>query len=526
MLPRRGHFFAAESAKKHSLLVASGIAHTQRISAENRLVKGRHLASTVLALDEATSDVHGSSSARYRLVRSSKDYLEGLLNDTQSDRRLALDVGRAYSLLARAQGLSVAAPVGQVAKAEDSLRQAATLVDPLLTSDPNNRDALLAAARINHDHMLAAETSHRRDEVLTQASKAVERLDTLLRLGGLSAAQLEIVSEYFYQIAVTHKNLHRFEEGIQYTRRCIEISRSLSDGALRVGLGLSLQADLYRVTGDLDKALETITGACSQLERAIFPNDTVRRSSWITMLWREGKILGATHGLGLNRTGDAIRVLQEAFDLIEEWTRNDVHGALSRLYFASIGRELGELLRVRQPERALAIYDHSLLRLSTVVDNTEARRGEAVMLAGSAYALRRLGRTGEAERRLDAAYRVLAQTGGSATPLTSRNTTLETLLRARWDHFADLGQPRRAVEIYEELLARIEAAKLDPRHDLRDAVAVSAASTSLAALYGHASMPERATALWSRHVALWREWESRLPKSFVVQRQLQLVRAR
>ena len=130
--------------------------------------------------------------------------------------------------------------MGQVAKAEDSLRQAATLVDPLLTGDPNNRDALLAAVRISHDQMLASETNHRKEEALTQARKAVARLEALLALRELSAAQLEAASEYLYQIAVTHKNLHRFDEGIQFSRRYLEISRSLPDGALRVSLGLSL----------------------------------------------------------------------------------------------------------------------------------------------------------------------------------------------------------------------------------------------------------------------------------------------
>ena len=172
-----------------SLFLAGGMASTQRMSAQKRTVKGRHLASTVVALDEAGTDVHGSSPARYRLVSSSKDYLEGLLNDARGDRRLALEVGRAYSLLARAQGISIAAPAGRVAKAEDSLHHAAILVDPLLTGDPNNRDALLAAARISHDQMLAAETNRRKQEALTQARKAVERLDTLLALGGLPAAR-------------------------------------------------------------------------------------------------------------------------------------------------------------------------------------------------------------------------------------------------------------------------------------------------------------------------------------------------
>ena len=525
-LVRKRPFTTSIGVALAGLLLTAGVACTQRFVAENRLLKGRDLARTVLALDEAAVDVHGSSNPRYQLISLSKDYLEGVLTAARSDRTLALDVGRAYSLLARAQGLSIAAPMGQTAKAEDSLRQAATLVDPLLTGNPNDRDALLAAARISHDRMLAAETSHRKEETLAHARKAVERLDTLLALGGVSSGRLEAVSEYLYQIAVTHKNLHRFDDAIQYSRRSIEISRAMPGGALRVSLGLSLLADLYRVTGELEKALATIRDARTHLERTVFPNDTVRRCSWITILWREGKILGAANGLGLNRTTEAIGRLQEAFDLIEDWTRNDAQGAFSRLFFVSIGRELGLLLRVRHPERALAVYDQSLHRLATLRDNAEARRGEAVLLAESAYALRRLGRNQEAGHRIDAALRVLTEAGEYPTSRSSRSPTAESVLRSLGDHLADVGQTGSAVKIYEQLLSRLEASKLDPRHDLRDAVTVSETYAALAALYRRGSMPDKAHVLDSNRVALWRQWDSRLPGNSVAQRQLELLRAR
>ena len=80
------------------------------------------------------------------------------------------------------------------------------------------------------------------------------------------------------------------------------------------------------------------------------------------------------------------------------------------------------------------------------------------------------------------------------------------------------------MEIYEELLDRLEASNLDARHDLRDAVALSATYVSLAGLYRRDSIPEKARALYARHVALWREWESRLPKNSLAQRQLRVAR--
>ena len=103
---------------------------------------------------------------------------------------------------------------------------------------------------------------------------------------------------------------------------------------------------------------------------------------------------------------------------------------------------------------------------------------------------------------------------------------MESLLRARGDHLADIGQPRRAVEIYEELLRRLEGSMLDSRKDLRDAVALSDTYLSLAALRRRVAMTKEADVLTARRVALWGEWESRLPKSSVVRRQLELLAAR
>jgi tetratricopeptide (TPR) repeat protein len=125
------------------------------------------------------------------------------------------------------------------------------------------------------------------------------------------------------------------------------------------------------------------------------------------VLGREGKILGVAGGISLNRPDEAIPVFQRAFDLIEEWTQSDREDAWSRLLFVTAGRELGDTVRLRDPQRALAIYDHALRRLGEIKDHPEARRGEVEILSGSAYALRRLNRSNEAQDRIATAFRLL-----------------------------------------------------------------------------------------------------------------------
>ncbi|HWC00241.1 MAG TPA: protein kinase, partial [Bryobacteraceae bacterium] len=498
-------------------------ANDQRRIARGRSQQVRQLANKVLALDEATGELHSSNKARYEVVTMSKEYLEALSADARVDQNLALEIGRAYSLLARAQGISAAANVDQQSQAEDSLRKAAAFVDPVLRARPNHREALLTGARIHHDRMIIAQAEHRKEEAVAQAHQAVEYLDRLLSLGGPSPGEAEAACEFFYYIASVHKDLHLFEDGIRYSQRSVEISRSLPNGAFRTSLGMSMLADLRRLTGDLEGALQAIREARSYLQQAQFPSELARRSSWVTLLWREGKIVGAANGLSLNRSADAIAVLQKAFDLTEEWTQNDPDGAWNRLFFASLGRELGELLRARDPARALAIYDHGLRRLREIPNNREARRGEVELLAGSSYALRRLGRIGEARDRIEAALRLLSDIKDYPAAEVAPHSVAESTLRALGEHLAETGQPQEAAQVYADLLAKLLASKPDPQNDLRHAVDFSQIYGSLAVLHMRCGMDEQARALSALRVGLWRHWDDRFPDNALIQRQLELA---
>lgn len=491
----------------------------ERAVAQRRFLQVRQLANKVLALDEVIGGLHRSTKARHEIVAMSKEYLEALGAEAHRDRDLALEIGEAYSLLARAQGVSVVANLGQQPQAEESLRKAETFVEPLLSESLDNRKALLTSARISHDRMILAETSQLKDEALMHARKAVGQLDRLSGLGKLSEAESQTASELFYNVALAHKNLYLLDDGIRYARRSIEMSRFLPNTQLRLSLGLSLLADFLRLTGDLEAALQAIREARVTLDKAQFPSEMVRRSSWFTVLWREGKILGATSGISLNRSREAIAVLQRAFNLVEEWTRNDREDAWSRLEFASVGRELGDLLRLRDPQRALAVYDHALFRLREIKNNAQARRGEVEILAGSAYALRRLNRIGEAKGRIDAAFRLLSETQEYPADQVIPHTGADAALRALGDHLAETGQPRRAVEVYEDLLAKIMAAKPDPRNDLRHAVALSHIYESLAVLHRRNGRHDRREALSSLRQELWRQWVHKLPDKRLIRRE-------
>jgi len=239
------------------------------------------------------------------------------------------------------------------------------------------------------------------------------------------------------------------------------------------------------------------------------------------VLWREGVILGQDGGVNLDQPGEAIAVLQRAFDLTEEWARKDPNDASCRILVASAGRELGAVLRHRNPQRALAVYDVGLFRLGEIKNNVKARRDEARMLAGSSYALRRLNRIREAKDRIDSAFRLLRETKDYPADRINPDNEAAAALRALGDHLGETGQPQRAADVYQELLDKIVASKPDPRNDLRDATDLSRIYEALAGLHRRNGHPDRAEAMSALRFELWRNWDRKLPHNRFVHRQLE-----
>src|SRR5207248_10786535 len=107
-----------------------------------------------------------------------------------------------------------------------------------------------------------------------------------------------------------------------------------------------------------------------------------------------------------------------------------------RMLSDQAARERGAILSDRDPERALAVYDKAIHRLREIPNNPRARTGEAGMLAGSSYALRRLDRVAESKSRIDDAFRLLRETNEYPSASIETDSEAEPALRALGDHSA------------------------------------------------------------------------------------------
>jgi tetratricopeptide (TPR) repeat protein len=410
--------------------------------------------------------------------------------------------------------------LGHYAQAEVSLGKAEDLLDPVLKASPHNRKALLSSAAVAHDRMILSDANHRREDVLKEARKAAARLDVLLSLGQASQSERKPAADFFNNIALAHKNLHLYEEAVRYARRAMEIARSTPIEDTVYGNALSLIADSLRYSGDLEGALQAIQEARVHIEKAVFPGEALRRPNVFNVLWREGVILGQDDNISLERPAEAAAVLQQAFDLTEEGALKDPNDASNRILLASAARELGRILLHHDLRRALGVYDQGLVRIREVKNNAKARRAESLLLAGSSYALRGLHRSAEAQQRIDKAFSLLRETKDYPANRIDPANEVDAVLRALGDHLAETGQPMRAAEVYQELLDKIMSFKPDPQNDLQHAAKLSQVYGSLAALDRRNGRAEDAATLDARRSEIWRHWQSKLPNSPFVLRQI------
>ncbi|MEO8131780.1 MAG: serine/threonine-protein kinase, partial [Bryobacteraceae bacterium] len=421
------------------------VANRERAVAQWRFQQVHQLANKILGLDSMVGALPGSTQARHEIVAISKEYLESLAPPARYDQALALEIGVAYALLARSQGVPGMQNLGQYAQAEESLLKAAELIEPVLAASPRNRQALLTMAGISEGRMaLARQMGPRNEEVIAHATKAVRYLDVFLALGPPSQAEAKEAARLFYRVASGYRNLHLHEDAIQYARQSTKVARVLPRGEGTLEDGLSLVADLTRISGDLEGALQAIHEARAGLEGMDHTTDRQRRQAWFLILWREGVILGGGNGLNLGRQQEAIVALQQAFDLLEDWAQSDPKDTSIRIMFDQTGRELGAILRDGEPQRALRVYDGAIQRLAEVKNNLRSKRAQAGLLAGSSYALRRLNRAAEAKSRIDAAFRLLRETNDYPAESIDTDSEVEPALRALADHYFETGHAVRA----------------------------------------------------------------------------------
>jgi tetratricopeptide (TPR) repeat protein len=509
---------AAAALLMVSLSTALFLVNRERGIAQQRFMEVRQLAAKLLDIDGEVVRLPGSTKTRQLIVDTSLEYLRRLSADVRGDRELALEIGNAYLRVARVQGVPNSPNLGQIDQADVNLRIAEGFIHSVLASHPANRTAMLRAAEIAHDRMFLARVRVRHQEALAFARKSAELLEKFRPEKSDKSEEWAVLNTYV-NVAQQHMFEQQFDDALRLCGRTVEIARSF-DNQTYIANAFSLSAEIFRRRGDLDRALKDIHESLRLLEPK--PEDTGqgRALSFVMALIYQGRILGWDNEISMGRFEEAVTTYERAFSIADGFVHQDPNDQGSRGKLAMAGIELAGVLRHSKRSSALAVYDHTLQHLAEIKNNPSFRRYEVIALAGSSYPLGALGRFAEARQRLDGAFERLRQL--KMYPAEKINLGLEAdwALSALAAHEASTGNVVRALEIYQELLDKVDATGPKPESILQDAVPLSRIYAAKAALHQRAGQAELASTLDARRIDLWRHWERQLPNNPFVLRQL------
>jgi serine/threonine protein kinase/tetratricopeptide (TPR) repeat protein len=497
------------------------IANRERKIAEQRFAQVRQLANKFIALDNEIRGLPGSTKVRMQMVSDSLQYLTSLGTDVHGDKDLALEIAYAYVRVAHAQGDPTSPNLGQFPEAEASLAKAESFVDPVLKIDPTNRKGLFIAATIAHDRMVLADELNRREDALSWANKASERVESFMSLGNVDLKDTYSMGYFATNIAYSYENSRHFGDALRASQRALDIIPPVVSAhpGLR-GANLESSAIARWQTGDLDGALQAEQQAIPLQEAEAAGGHASLRINLADSLYTEGMILGKQDAEpSLGRTRDALAAFQRALDIGEDLAKADALDYLSRRTVAMSAEEIGNILRHSDPQKALAVYDHALARVREAKSNVSARLYEADLLAGSSYAARWAGREEEARSRIEKSFQLLRDAHEYPADKVEPMGRTDHVMRAAADDYAETGQTDKAIETYQELLDKLIAWKPDPENDLRDATCISRTWTALANLLRKAGRTEEANRLEAQRADLWNHWNTKLPNAQSLLRQ-------
>ncbi|HUM06748.1 MAG TPA: serine/threonine-protein kinase [Terriglobales bacterium] len=493
----------------------------ERVMAQRRFEQLRRLSNRVFFLDEEIRGVPGTTDAREHLVGASLEYLERLAADAPRDLDLAEEVADGLERVANIQGVPTEQSLGHFDQAEQTLKKAEALTEMVLAARPGNRRALYTSARIAHARMVLANYEQRREDTLAFAQRTTKQLDEFLAQGRVTNDEQMNAASFYGNVSLAYRGLHRRSDAVLYARKAVELQRTVPGESPYLGTSLAMLATVLRDQGDLEEALNAIREARAIAERSHGRDEMIRMLTLHGVLYWQGMLLGEADGVNLGRSAEAEEPLQKAVDIAEEAARKNPGDYTSRSRVASTAGNLANILREKDPQRALQLYDLGIRRLTEVQSNVAAVSDRAELLALSSYALRSLRRSSEAQLRIETALAIFRKTGDYPAQRLSTASGVFVALRALADFDADEGDLRHAVAIYEELLEKVMAAKPDPANDLRDATKLSGLYGSMARLYRRQGDETKADGMIRQRLELWQRWDRNLPGNAFVQRQLE-----
>ena len=511
-----------------ALITGFLIANRQRAIAQRRFNEVRQLPNRLFEIEAEVRELPGSTKTRQHIAEAALGYLSRLSGEVHGDPGLALELGNAYFQLARLQGVATGRNLGQTDAADQSLRNAESLIESVLAAQPANREAMALAAQVEHDRMiLAGQKGGRRDlahraEALAFARKATDWLDRFAPgpvdhdAGGALTLYRNIADQYLQG--------RQPAEALEICQRASILARTL-DRQVDLGMFSWVTAEAYQQRGELEEARKAIGESVRLVETHADPRDSGHAVSLAHVLIWQGRIVGADKGVSLGQAQDGMAAFHRAFGIVDPMVHADPNDQSNRVRLAMAGSGMVGILRNSDPGAALQVCEHTLRHLDEMPGNATIQRTQVEVLAATADPLRRLGRNSEARQNLDRAFEILNRLKLYPSAKVVPGSVAFKAICAEADFRGATGDPAGALASYTSLITAMRAGGLDP-DSLEDTVDLSNTYQAMSELHRRNQDPEQADRIWTERTALWDSWARKLPGNAFVQRQLAIVPSR
>lgn len=462
--------------------------------AEKRLTQLFELADkSLFDIHNAIQHLPGALEARKQLVRTTLEYLEQVEKDQGLDDSLRMVLSAAYFKIARIQGQTRLANLGDFPGALKSLRRAEALLDPVYRRKKSDPEVLFRYLFIQDG---IAEMIQDKGEWRESVAMYQRLLPVAHRLGELRPND----ANYSKQEAAVHSRLaflyssHDEKAYIEHARRQVTLMNALVDrfpqeAGLKQELAVGYSQLAFAVDSleEADSFMKKSIALRLDLSRADPANITVRRGLMVTY-GNYASILGVPWLANLGRYDEARQYAMKAVEIAREQVKADPQNQNARFDLASSLSRLGAIPTVSSTD-ALAYMNEAASILESLLKSNQSIRyiaqlGETLEYLGHRH--RELGDVKAAE----AAYRKsldLVETWATSdsTALIQAMASEEAIAQL----FAPQGRTAEALDFANRAVAR--ARKSDtPSSNERMQGHIGRAYFALAAVRNAVGQPE------------------------------------
>jgi serine/threonine protein kinase/tetratricopeptide (TPR) repeat protein len=385
------------------------IARAEKARAEQRFNDLRKLANSLMfEVHDSIKDLAGATPARVLLIRRSQEYLDSLAQDTKGDTSLQQELATSYVKLGDLQGNPGQADLGDATGARATYRKALALLEPLMASQPDNRQIQLLSASCYQGLQRISpaqegESMLRKALAIREALSAKNPNDTQLRRDlatSYSDLSLALGNPYAH-----YQSRSATAEGLVYSKQALDIRRQLFQAApgdpdllFDVFESYHHAADMLWATGQLSEALRYQTAAESSLKDFIARNPTNGEARRL-LSTGNGRIATVLEDNG--QLAEAMIRLEPAYREILALGAADPQNVLIRRQEVSGYNQMGQLLlQMGNVDEALQKYlkavELSLSVISADPANPDSRYRLANSYEGLGDALAAKGKLREA----------------------------------------------------------------------------------------------------------------------------------